>query len=251
MRAHDLVEEVAVGYDWKPIQIYLAPVGEPPLGAEPYAQRASSLDFAEAPFSYDIQESFHHATRVAAIAGTSRFADVEYGVFHESVSGGTHTTVEDGNIDSWSARITIAPESKLSAQVSTGRLGDAKREVTSASISYHGSVWSTSGIWTKIDDQTAYSVETTMRYWRSTVLGRAETVDRPIGTFGTSTSMSHATVGYIFEFMKRPAHRAGAGINIDYHSNTKALERIYGHKPQTIYMFVRWRTEGITRPASP
>src|SRR5213592_2355445 len=63
MRAHDLIEEVAAG-------------------AESNAQRSSSIDFAEAPFAYDVQESFHVGTRVIAGAVTSRFADVEYGVFH-------------------------------------------------------------------------------------------------------------------------------------------------------------------------
>jgi hypothetical protein len=252
MRAHDLVEEVAFGVDWKPIQLYLAPVGEPPLGAEPFAQRASSLDFAEAPFAYDVQESFHRATRVVAAAVTSRFADLEYGVFHESVSIGKHTSIDDGSIDSWSARLTLAPESRLSAQLSTGRLGDAKRKVTSGSISYRGSVWATSGIWTKLDDRTAYAIETTMRYWRSTVMARAESVDRPAGIFSADQKRTtHFTVGYIFDIFQRRTHRAGVGIDIDYHVSTKALEPVYGHKPQSIYTFVRWRTEGITRPTSP
>jgi hypothetical protein len=253
MRAHDLVEEVAVGFDWKPFQLYLAPVGEPPLGAEPFAQRASSLDFAEAPFAYDVQESFHRATRVAAAAVTSRFADLEYGVFHESVSVGKHTNIADDSIDSWSARLTLAPESRLSAQISTGRLGDAKRKVTSGSISYRGSVWATSGIWTKLDGRTAYAFETAMRYWRSTLMARAESIDRPAGLFSSPDQKrtTHFTVGYIFDVLQRRKHRAGVGINIDYHNNTKALERIYGHKPQSIYTYVRWRTEGITRPTSP
>jgi hypothetical protein len=91
-----------------------------------------------------------------------------------------------------------------------------------------------------------------MRYWRSTLMARAESVDRPAGTFSADPKRtSHFTVGYIFEIFQRSKHRAGIGINIDYHTNTKALERIYGHKPQSIYTFVRWRTEGITRPTSP
>jgi len=241
MRAHDLVEEAAVGFEWRPVQIYLAPVGEPPLGAEPFAQRSSSLDFAEAPFAYDVQESFHVATRVAAAALTSHFADVEYGVFHASNTTGRHTTIDDGNIDSWSARLTIAPDSKLSAQVSTGRLTDAKRKVDSASITYRGPVLATSAIWTKRDDRKAYGFEATIRYFRSNVMGRVETIDR----------RTHTTVGYIFDVFRARTQRAGIGIDIDYHSNTRAIERIYGHKPQTIYTFVRWRTEGITRPTSP
>jgi hypothetical protein len=247
MRAHDLVEEAAFGVEWKPIQLYLAPVGDAPIGPEPFAQRWSSRDFAEAPFSYDVQESFHHATRVAAAAFTSKFADVEYGVFHESVSTGQHSNIEDGNIDSWGARLTLAPESKLSAQISTGRLGDAKRKVTSGSVSYRGPVLAATGMWTKLDSRTAYGLETTIRYWRSTIMARGEVTDRPAGVFSVSPQRrTDLTVGYIFDFLLRKRQRAGVGIDIDYHSNTRALEGIYGHKPQSVYTFVRWRTDGAS-----
>ena len=83
-------------------------------------------------------------------------------------------------------------------------------------------------------------------------MARAESIDRPAGIFSTDQKRTgHFTVGYIFDLMQHRTHRAGVGIDIDYHTNTKALEPIYGHKPQTIYTFVRWRTEGITRPTSP
>jgi hypothetical protein len=241
MRAHDLVEEIAVGLEWRPIQLYLAPVGEPPLGAEPFAQRPSSIDFAEAPFAYDVQESFHVATRVASIALTSRFADLEYGVFHASQSTGRHTNIDDGKIDSRSARLTIAPQSKLSAQVSAGRLTDAKRKVSSASVSYNGPMFATSAVWTKNDNLTAYGLETTIRLGAGTVVARAENIRK----------RTHTTVGYIFDVLHTRKQRAGIGVNVDYHGNTRSLEPVYGHKPQTIFMFVRWRTEGLTRPASP
>ncbi len=247
MRGHDLVEEVALGLEWRPLQLYIAPIGETPLGAEPFAQRPSSIDFAEAPFGYDIQESFHVGTRVAAIGFTSRAVDLEYGIFHAAQSSGRHTKIDDGDIDSWGARLTIAPQSKLSAQISTGRLTDAKREISSASISYNGSLLTTSAIWTKRDELTAYSLETILRVARSTLLGRAENVERPAGQRRTT----HVTLGYIFDVIRARTHRTGVGVNIDYHSSTRALEPVYGHKPQSIYTFVRWRTEGITRPVSP
>ena len=241
MRAHDLIEEVAVGLEWRPIQLYLAPIGEPPLGAEPFAQRPSSIDFAEAPFAYDAQESFHLATRVASVALTSKIADIEYGVFHASQSTGRHTNIDDGDIDSWSARLTIAPQSKLSAQVSNGRLMEAKRKISSASASYDGGVFAASAIWTKNDDLTAYGLEMTIRLGAGTIVGRAENIRQ----------RTHTTVGYIFDIVRTHTQRAGVGINIDYHGNTRALEPVYGHKPQSVYTFVRWRTEGITRRASP
>jgi hypothetical protein len=252
MRASDLVEEVAVGLEWRPLQIYLAPVGEPPLGPEPFAQRVSSLDFAEAPFAYDVQESFHLATRVAAVGVASHAVGLEYGVFHASTSTGRHTNIQDGSIDSWSARLTLGADSKLSAQLSTGRLTNAKHKVSSGSISYRGSVVAASAIWTKQEDQTAYGVETTLRYSRSTIMARAESIDRPPGIFTPDKKRTgHFTIGYILEVLRSQKQRAGIGINIDYHTNVRALEKVYGHKPQTIFAFVRWRTEGITHPASP
>jgi hypothetical protein len=241
MRGHDLVEEVALGVEWRPLQLYLAPIGEPPLGPEPFAQRPSSIDFGEAPFAYDIQESFHLATRVGSIGFTSRVADIEYGVFHAAQSKGDHTTIDDGRIDSWSARLTIAPQSKLSAQISAGRLGDGKRQVSSASVSYNGSLFASSAIWTKREELTAYSIETNLHLARSTLMARGENV----------RSRTHVTVGYIFDVLRLRGSRTGIGINIDYHSSTRALEATYGHKPQSVYTFVRWRTERITRPASP
>ena len=252
MWAHDLIEEAAVGLEWRPLQLYVAPIGEPPLGPEPFAQRASSVEFAEAPFAYDVQESFHVATKVVAAGVSSRFADLEYGIFHASTSTGRHTSLENGNIDSWSARLTLAPDSKLSAQISTGRLTDAKREVSSASISYRGSVAATSAIWTSNDHRTAYGIETTLHIARSAVMGRVESVDRPAGIFSTNEKRTtHFTVGYIFDILRMRRQRDGIGIDVDYHVATRALEPIYGHKPQSVYTFVRWRTEGITRPASP
>ena len=241
MRAQDLVQEAALGLEWRMLRLYLAPVGEPALGAEPYASRSSSSDFAEAPFAYDVQESFHVATRVVSAGVTTRAIGVEGGVFHDAHSSGRHTTIDDGPVDSWSARVTIAPQSIISAQLSAGRLGDAKREVSSASVSYNGSVAAASALWTRREKQTAYGFEGTLRPGRSTIMARAEWVDRPAGVFTLDErNMSHVTLGYIFDIVSTARQRAGIGLNVDYHGSTKSLLRDYGHKPQGIYAFVRW-----------
>lgn len=232
MRAHDLVEEVAFGVEWRPLQLYLAPVGEPPLGAEPYAQRRSSIDFAEAPLAYDVQESFHVGTRVAAIAATSKIAAIEYGVFHASTTTGRHTSIDDGDVDSWSARLTIAPQSRFSLQASTGRLTNAHRKVESASASYTGSMFFSTAMYTRNGDDKSYGLEAELELGRGTLLGRGEQV----------RGRTHTTLGYIFDVLRTRTQRAGVGANVDYHSNTKALGSVYGHKPQTIYLFMRWRT---------
>ena len=245
MRAQDLVQEAAVGIQWKGARLYLAPVGEPPLGPESFAQRDSSADFAEAPFAYDVQESFHVATRVIGAGFGTDAVALDGAVFHRSQSTGRHTSIDDGDIDSWSARVAFAPHARISAQLSAGRLGDEDVDVTTASVSYHGSALSASALWTKQADLQAYGVETALRFGRNTLLGRGEWVDRPAGLFtAKARRMPHLTVGYIFDLLKTDRHRAGAGVNIDYHSSTKTLLRDYGHKPQGIYAFVRWRTNG-------
>ncbi len=243
MRAHDLVQEIAVGAEWHALRVYLAPVGEPPLGAEPFAQRSSSVDIAEAPFAYDVQESFHVATRVISVGAFWQSFAIDGGVFHASNTTSRHTSIDDGKIDSWSARVAIAPQSRLSAQLSAGRLGDGNEDVTSGSLTYNAGASSTSALWTRRGQSTAYGLETALRPGRSTVLARAEWIDRPAGVFTVDQRrMAHVTLGYILDVVRNNAYRAGLGINVDYHSSTKSLIRSYGHKPQGIYAFVRVRT---------
>jgi len=244
MRAHDLVQEAVAGVQWRPLAFSVAPVGEPPIGPHPYAQRDSSVDFAEAPFAYDVQESYHVATRVLTAGLTSRVADFEYGVFHESTTTGRHTAIDDGSIDSWGARLTLAPSSRLSGQLSAGRLGDRKAKLTTASLSYNGALLAASGIWTRNDGRTAWSIEASLRAQRSVVSARAEWVDRPAGIFTPDARRTaHVTVGYVFEVLHAGGQRAGIGINADYHSAARELEPAYGHKPQNVYLFLRWRTD--------
>ncbi|MGZ5495088.1 MAG: hypothetical protein ACXWHG_15910, partial [Thermoanaerobaculia bacterium] len=141
MRAHDLIGEAAVDVAWRTtttsfVHLYAAPVGDPALGTVPYAQRASSEEFAEAPFNYDVQETFHDSTSVVTAGFGSRFVTVEASVFHDAVTTGRHTTLDNGAIDSRSARIVVTPMRNLSLQASLGELGDEKREVTTASLAY-------------------------------------------------------------------------------------------------------------------
>ncbi|HEX7829258.1 MAG TPA: hypothetical protein VF787_06355, partial [Thermoanaerobaculia bacterium] len=98
-----------------------------------------------------------------------------------------------------------------------------------------------------LDAETAYGFELAIRGPRHTVMGRAEWVDRPFGfpvqPFGVgSERTTHYAVGYLFDFLQTARLRGGAGVTIDYHTQSRELEEIYGHKPQSIYAFVRFRT---------
>jgi hypothetical protein len=243
MRAHDAVEELAAQISWRALRLYLAPVGEPPLGPTPYAQRASSIDFAEAPFAYDIQESFHVGTRVAAVGYSTQSLTVEGGVFHASHSTGRHSSIEDGSIDSWSARAIVHLSPRFSMQASHAKLGNADQKLSSVSASYDGPLVALTALWTKRDPFNAYGIEAALHGGRSTFMLRLENVDRPAGVIYTDARRtSHMTLGYLYDVMHGRRYRTGIGANIDYQTSTRSLQARYGHKPQSIYTFVRIRT---------
>ena len=258
MRPHDLIGEAAAHAAFRVagssfLHLYVAPVGTPALGAVPYAQRLSAEEFAEAPFSYDVQETFYDSTKVVTAGFGSRWLSLEASVFHDAVTTGRHTEIADGDIDSRSARLTITPTRDFSVQISRGELGNDEREVDSASVSWANSRASVSGIYTSRttrlgEELAAGTLETTFRFARTTFMARAESVDRPAGFLGNPDikRTSHFAFGFIYDFLAG-AYRAGVGANIDYHTQTHDIEDLYGHKPQAIYVFMRLRTDSARR----
>jgi hypothetical protein len=260
MRAQDLLGEAAIHAGWRPTQstllhVYGALVGDPALGTAPSALRATSVDMAEAPFSYDIQETFHDSTSVITAGFASRWVSLEASVFHDAVTFGDHTDIDTGDIDSRSARLTLTPTPNLAIQVSRGELGEvAQRDITSGSISYETPNVGLAALWTRREEadsllpsQTAYGAEVALRGTRNTFLGRAEWVDRPGGfpetvNVLTTEQTTHFAVAWLFDILTTNRYRAGVGVNIDYHTQSHELADRYGHKPQAVYAFARFRT---------
>jgi hypothetical protein len=259
MRAHDLIGEAAVHAAFRKsistfLHLYAAPVGDPALGTVPYAQRASSEEFTEAPFAYDVQETTHDSTSVVTAGFGSRWVSLEGSVFHDAFTNGRHTSIDNGDIDSRSVRLIITPVQNLALQVSRGELGDDEREISTASLTFGGKVVSLSAIYTTREmlsgeDLNAGTLEATFHFVRNTVSARIETVDRPIGFLDEPNieRTTHFTLGYIFDFMYRGGYRAGAGVNVDYHTQSHEFPTRYGHKPQALYLFARIRTDAIRR----
>jgi len=264
MRAQDLFGEAAVQVGWRPssstlLHVYGALVGDPALGTAPYALRSSGVDFAEAPFAYDIQETYHDSTQVVTAGFASRWLSVEGSVFHDATTTGDHTEIPDGDMDSRSARVTLTPTPSIALQVSRGELGEdlAQRDISSASISWAAPTVAVTALWTQREypniireTETAYGFEVALRGTRNTFMGRAEWVDRPAGfpdglALTTPEQTTNFAVGYLFDFLASPRYRAGAGVNIDYHTQSHELPDRYGHKPQAIYAFIRFRTAGM------
>jgi hypothetical protein len=260
MRAHDAIGELAadlavrmttVSY----VHLYAGAVGDPALGPVPYAQRASSEEFAEAPYSYDVAEMAHEATRVVTAGVGGTMAVLDGGVFHHSITTGRHGGIEDGPIDSWSGRLTLTPTRNLAMQVSHGALGDTKRKMTSASISYATDRVASSAIWTRRESDltplmlSSFALELLLRASRTTFMARAERVDDPLSPNQQLfiNPRTHLTFGVLYDILTQHGYRAGLGVNLDYHNAFNTLPAYYGHKPQSIFLFARMRTEATRR----
>lgn len=263
MRPHDLFGEAAVQFGFRPtdgtlLSVYGALVGQPALGAAPAQLRPSGVDFAEAPFGYDLQETTHDSTKVVTVGFATRMFTLEASAFHDAATTGDHTELDtDGDIDSQSARLTITPSQRLAIQVSRGELGEdlAQRDITSASLTYGGPFAAITALWTSrsydedaiFADETAWGLEVALHASRNTFMARVEHVDRPAGFPLTvdrteTEEATHYTAGYIFDFIPNARYKMGAGVNVDYRTKTRELEDVYGHKPQGIFAFVRFRT---------
>ncbi|MBV9495946.1 MAG: hypothetical protein JOZ54_16985 [Acidobacteria bacterium] len=259
MRAHETIGEVGVDFAYRIsnasfLHIYAAPIGDPALGAVPYAQRASAEEFVEAPFAYDVQEPWHYATSVVTAGFGTPFLTLEASAFHHAVTTGRHSSLETGgDIDSQSARLTLSSRN-VSVQLSHGTLTDADLEVSSASLAYNAERGAASLIYTKRElrpdlDLSSFAAEGLFRGGRNLVMARVETVDRPpevVALVGRERT-THFTIGYLFDALKMDAMRGGIGVNIDYHTATHGLENRYGHKPQSIYVYLRVRTDSAQR----
>ncbi|HKR64974.1 MAG TPA: hypothetical protein VJZ00_14670 [Thermoanaerobaculia bacterium] len=262
MRPHDLIGEAAVQVGWRPtrstmLSVYAAAVGDPALGAPPAEMRASGIDFAEVPFAYDVQELTHDSTSVITASFATRLITLEGSVFHDAVTTGDHTEIDSGDIDSRSFRITLTPGSNIAIQASRAELGEdpVQHTVSTASVTFGSPNVAVTALWTQRenetrDTETAYGFEAALRGARNTFMGRVERVDRPFGFPDLPLPQrpvavepsTHFAIGYIFDFIAGSHYRAGAGVNIDYHTQAHDLPDRYGHKPQAIYAFLRFRS---------
>jgi hypothetical protein len=231
---HNLFMELAGLYDRRVgshavLSLYAAPVGDPALGPEAFPHRASVGDDPLAPLGHHLQDSTHIADEV--VTGGIVWVDgqrgvrVEAGGFHGREPGENRWTIELGAIDTWSARLSVAPGKDWSAQYSLGHLHspeaahpaeDVLRQT--ASVAYHHAtglgelnalaVWGrnhTSG--TPIDAN-GYLFEAALRPMQSqTVWTRIENADRTTDLLGTLAPPQESVVGRVQAYTGGYAHR--------------------------------------------
>ena len=118
---HDLVMELAALYE-RPLtaavglSVYLAPVGEPAVGPVAFPHRPSAVNDPLAPIGHHWQDGTHITFGVATLGVFTPAAKLEASVFNgrEPDERRTNFDYAGRRLDSYSARLTVNPESRWS-----------------------------------------------------------------------------------------------------------------------------------------
>ena len=266
---HDLFMELALEYrrplsdKWR-MWLYAAPVGDPALGPVAYPHRVSAAELPQATLGHHLEDSTHISDDVVT-AGVGRgIFGLEASGFHGAEPGENRWIVQQGAMDSYSARFTVTPNARWSGQFSAGRLtrpealepGDQVR--TEASVTYvrpYGQGdWATSAIWGRVHktdnraNLNGYDLESVARFRGvNYVTGRFELVDKdelfaagnPL--YGESFRVGAYTAGYTRDFDWVPKIATGLGANFTTYSMPGPVHQYYGQHPVAVLIFLRFR----------
>jgi hypothetical protein len=263
---HDLFMELAGLYDRKIgskalFTLYGGPVGDPALGPEAYPHRASSSDDPLAPLSHHLQDSTHIAwdvmTAGVSVGGEERGVRVEASGFHGREPDENRWHIQVGAVDSWSARLSIAPGRDWTAQYSLGHLHspeqvhpdeDVLRQT--ASVAYHHTFGATQldalAAWGRNHTDgtqvnwNGYLFEGTARFGeKQAVWTRIENADRTTDLLGADAPAEETVIGRVQAYTGGYAHRVWRcrdsaielGAQITGYGVPDTLTRLYGEHP--------------------
>lgn len=274
---HDLVMELSATYSvplgeratWF---AYIGYPGEPALGPPAFMHRASASENSSAPLSHHLQDSTHISFGVFTTGVTYRWFKVEGSVFNGREPDENRYNFEAHTWDSRSARLSFAPNSNWSMQVSYGLLknpealepGDVRR--TTASISYNkpirGGSWASSLIWGRnheshsgeIFNLNGYVAESTLNFLdKNYVYTRLELTDKNqllrasdrlllgIANPHPSFRIGAYTFGGARNIWTTSKVSLAIGSDVTVYSIPSTLDPIYGSNPVSWKLFFRLR----------
>lgn len=273
---HNFVMELAGIYDYAIgdrflFSFYAAPVGDPALGPPAFPHRASAAEDPVAPLGHHLQDSTHIADDVVTFCATYRGLKLEASGFHGREPGEDRWDIDQGKIDSWSARATVNPRENWSVQYSIGQLhapealfsAENIRRMT-ASLLYNRQLrrgnWASLLLWGRnqslLDGNVgnSYLVESTLQFWqRNHAWTRIENVDRtnellngenplPPGFVEKYFARVQAyTAGYDRELGHVPHVATAIGGQVTWYGVPEVLQLTYGAHPVGVVVFVRVR----------
>jgi hypothetical protein len=264
---HNVFAELAASYT-HPINervswlFYGAAAGDPALGPVPYMHRASASELPMAPLSHHLQDSTHTSFGVITTGMVFERFKIEGSVFNGREPDERRYTIQFAPLDSWSARMSVAPTKNWTAQYSYGRLehpealepGSQRRQT--ASVEYvrpfaRGS-WATSVVWGRVhkvaDDHNlnGYVFETTAKFIsRNYLFTRLELVDKdelfPDNPLSPSFRIGAYTFGGARDLLQKRLWSLALGSDVTFYSKPAALDTTYGENPVSFQIFLRVR----------
>jgi hypothetical protein len=279
---HDFVMELSANYTlplgekgtWF---TYFGYPGEPALGPVAFMHRPSAGLNPSAPLSHHLQDSSHISFGVLTTGFTYRWFKLEGSVFNGREPDENRYNFEAHPWNSRSARLSFAPNSNWSMQVSHGFLrdpealepGDVRR--TTASISYNRrftrGTWATSLIWGRnhenhdgeIFNLNGYVAESSVRFAeRNSVYTRLELVDKNqllrdvdrlllgITDHHPSFRIGAYTFGGSRDLWSSQRLIASFGADVTFYSKPAILDPIYGNHPTSYRIFINLRPGKMT-----
>ena len=274
---HDLFMELSSTYtvplgDRATWFAYFGYPGEPALGPTAFMHRTSASENPSAALSHHLQDSSHITFGVFTTGFTYRWFKLEGSVFNGREPDENRYDIEANPWTSRSARLSFAPNSNWSMQVSHGFLrnpepleeGDVRR--TTASISYNKPLsrgyWATSLIWGRnheshsgeIFNLNGYVAESTVNFQDKNYLyTRLELVDKNqllrdadrlllgITDHHPSFRIGAYTFGGAHDFYATEKLRVAIGTDVTFYSKPATLDPIYGDNPVSYRLFLRFR----------
>lgn len=251
---------------------YFAYPGEPALGPTAFMHRPSASENPSAVLSHHLQDSSHITFGVFTTGFTYRWFKLEGSIFNGREPDENRYDFEAHPWTSRSARLSFAPNSNWSMQVSHGFLrdpevlepGDVRR--TTASISYNRQFergnWATSLIWGRnheshdeeIFNLNGYVAESTVNFLDKNYLyTRLELVDKNsilreadrqllgISEHHPSFRIGAYTFGGARDLWTSEWVSLALGGDVTFYSTPSILNPIYGDNPTSYHFFLRFR----------
>lgn len=269
---HNVFSELALEYS-RPLGdniswlFYGAPVGEPALGPVAYVHRASASELPLAPLSHHLQDSTHISFGVVTTGLVLYRFRIEGSAFNGREPDEKRYTIQFAPLDSWSARLSVAPSPNWTAQYSYGRLehpealepGSQLRQT--ASVEYvrpfatgklSSGSWATALIWGRVHqvfldrNLNGYLLESTLNFLsKNYAFSRLELADKdelfPDNPLHPTYRIGAYTFGGARDLVQNRLWQMALGADVTFYSKPPALNAFYGTNPVSFQIFVRVR----------
>ena len=273
---HDAFMELGASYQ-RPLaagisfSVYAAPVGEPALGPMAFIMRPSAMDNPVAPIGHHWQDATHVSFGVLTAGLFTKRWKLEGSWFNGREPDDQRWNFDPIRLDSWSARVSFAPDAHWSVSASFGYLDSPEQSAPTvsehrATMSVaHGvpigeaGAWSSSLIWGG-NGRDGESLSNSLlaesefsRDGRNSLIVRAEYVEKsaselvldvPPFNFASERrfDVSEFSLGYVRELAMWRSATLGAGVLGTLNSVPTVLRAVYGSAtPAGVTLFVRVR----------